>query len=200
MTGIYRIRNTTKNIWAYVEAANPPTSDPNNPGDSVDLNSVSLVSRSERPSGLQFMQIDLQLGTDLTQVNAQLPLNTPSSIQMGDSYSVGSNSITFESKGWYRVSWSVCGQISGVTTSNRRRCLQTQLNRNSGTLIDATKTGGYVRTPATGDTCHASGEYVIIVAAPGETVAIHAEDTSSQSTDGITFTVTGGYLSIERII
>lgn len=42
----YRIRNTTKNQWAYADCCDPPTEDPDNPGDSVDLDSVVIVERS----------------------------------------------------------------------------------------------------------------------------------------------------------
>ena len=39
----YRIRNTTKDQWAFVDCSDPPTEDPDNPGDSVDLDSVVIV-------------------------------------------------------------------------------------------------------------------------------------------------------------
>jgi hypothetical protein len=45
MTKLYRIRNTTKNEWVFVESETPPTNDPNNQGDAVDLDSVAVIRR-----------------------------------------------------------------------------------------------------------------------------------------------------------
>ena len=144
------------------------------------------------------VQADFTLGTDLLSINSELAINTGSEIQVGTDFTVNANNITIANAGTYRVSWNVCAIITG-TTNNRRRNLQTELNRNSGTIVQATRAAGYARQGNNANTCSAGGTYLIQTTVADETVAIRTEDVSAQSTSSITFTVVGGYISVERV-
>lgn len=145
------------------------------------------------------VQVDITIGTNLIPIIAEINLDTSTEIQIGTDFTVNSNNITIANPGIYEVEWSICGQMNGSSTGNRRRCLQTELNRNSGTIVQATRGGGYTRTVNTGNTCQACGSYLIETTSANETVGLRTEDTSSQSSSSITFTVQGGYLRVKRV-
>jgi len=144
------------------------------------------------------VQVDFNVGTNLLSVQNELSINASTEVQLGSDFTVNSNNITISNIGTYRVTWNVVGLLTG-TTNNRRRNLTARLNRNSGILIDATRGAGYVRNGSYNPYCQASASYIIQTTSDDETVAIRAEDLSTQSSASITFTCDGGYISIERI-
>ena len=196
MQFLFRVRNITKNEWFYVWSETTPTVDPNYPLDEVDYNSIVILEREVITD--PFVQVDLTLGIDLATTNTELPLNLNTIIKSGTGFIVNSTNITIENPGTYEVLSSVCGELTGFEVGNRRRALRVELNRNSESLIQATRAGGYARTVNTGRTCHAGGSYIINITEPNETIGIHTQDTSTQSKSSISFTVQGGYLKIKR--
>ncbi|RKZ96612.1 MAG: hypothetical protein DRQ40_00440 [Gammaproteobacteria bacterium] len=145
-----------------------------------------------------FVQADFTLGTDLVATNSELTISGATEVQLGVDFTVNSTNITIANPGLYVVTWAVTGEISNANTGNRRRGLMSELNRNTGDIIQATRTGGYARTRDTGRIASAQNSYIIETAAADETVAIRTEDLSTQSSNNITFELTGGFLRVER--
>jgi hypothetical protein len=145
------------------------------------------------------VQVDLTMETDLLVVNSGIELNTSSTVLVGEGFTVNSDSIDIHEAGTYKVVWNVCGEMGGSSSGNRRRSLQVELLRNGAEVIQATRGGAYARSVTTGKLASVYGDYLIVTYGNNETVGLRTEDVSSQSTNGITFEVSGGYLRVERV-
>jgi len=151
-----------------------------------------------------FVQVDFCSGTDLLLDHDELALYANSTISGGygdisftvDKSSIKVNSPTSET---FEVTWSVAGLISGSTASPRRRNLVCDLKYNEN-YIPATIGGDYNRDPLSSSYCQVTGSYFVQTGKGGnERIAIRSRDFSHYSTQGIGFTLAGGYLRLRLV-